>query len=68
MPVGVAGFAAFAAGIAGAVIGMDETWWVGPIARKIGGYGGDVGNELALVFTLVTYVPVRYLELHLVGR
>jgi NCS1 nucleoside transporter family len=68
MPIGIAGLAAFAAGIAGAVVGMDETWWVGPIARKIGDYGGDVGNELALVFTMVTYIPVRYLELKYVGR
>ena len=68
MPIGIAGLAAFAAGIAGAVVGMDETWWVGPIARKIGDYGGDVGNELALVFTLVTYIPVRYVELKYVGR
>ncbi|KAE8441325.1 hypothetical protein EG329_005520 [Mollisiaceae sp. DMI_Dod_QoI] len=68
MPIGIAGLSAFAAGIAGAVVGMDETWWIGPIARKIGDYGGDVGNELALVFTLVTYLPVRYLELHLIGR
>jgi purine-cytosine permease-like protein len=66
MPVGIAGFFAFAAGIAGAVVGMSETWWVGPIAKKLA--GGDVANELALVFTLVTYVPVRYLELHLIGR
>ncbi len=68
MPIGFAGLAAFAAGIGGAVVGMDETWWVGPIARKIGDYGGDVGNELALVFTLVTFVPARYLELKYVGR
>jgi NCS1 nucleoside transporter family len=68
MPIGIAGFLAFAAGIGGAVVGMDETWYVGPIARKIGDYGGDVGNELALVFTLVVYVPVRYLELKYIGR
>lgn len=68
MPVGVAGLTAFAAGIAAAVVGMDETWWVGPIAKKIGTGGGDLGNELSLVFTLVTYFPVRYLELHLIGR
>jgi purine-cytosine permease-like protein len=68
MPIGIAGFLAFAAGIAGAVVGMQETWWTGPIARKIGAYGGDVGNELSLVFTLVTYIPVRYLELKYVGR
>jgi NCS1 nucleoside transporter family len=68
MPIGFAGFAGFAAGIAGAVVGMDETWWVGPIARKIGLDGGDVGNELSLVFTLVAFVPVRYLELKYIGR
>jgi purine-cytosine permease-like protein len=68
MPIGIAGFLAFAAGIVGAVVGMQETWWTGPIARKIGAYGGDVGNELALVFTLVTYIPVRYLELKYIGR
>ena len=68
MPVGIAGLAAFLAGIAGAVVGMAETWWVGPIARMIGDYGGDVGNELALVFTFVVFVPVRYLELKYVGR
>jgi len=36
MPIGISGFAAFAAGIAGAVVGMDEIWWIGPIARNIG--------------------------------
>jgi len=68
LPIGIAGISAFLAGIAGAVVGMDETWWVGPVARKIGDHGGDVGNELALVMTLVTYVPVRMLELKFVGR
>jgi purine-cytosine permease-like protein len=68
MPIGIAGFFAFAAGIAGAVVGMDETWWIGPLARKIGDYGGDIGNELSLVFTLVMFVPVRYLELKYIGR
>jgi hypothetical protein len=29
---------------------------------------GDVGNELALVFTLTTYVQVRYLEPKYKGR
>jgi len=68
MPVGYAGLFAFLAGIAGAIVGMDETWYVGPIAAKIGDFGGDVGNQLALVFTLVAYPPVRYLELKYVGR
>ena len=38
------------------------------ISIKFGPYGGDIGNQLAFVFTLVTYMPARYLELKYVGR
>lgn len=68
MPVGYAGGLAFALGIIGAVLGMSTTWYVGIIAIKIGDYGGDVGNQLAFVFSLFVYVPARYLELKIVGR
>lgn len=70
MPVGWAGGLAFAAGIAGCVVGMSETWYVGALARKIGdpAYGGDIGNELAFLFTLVVFVPARWLEYRSVGR
>lgn len=70
MPVGWAGGLAFAAGIAGCVLGMSETWYVGVLARKIGdpAYGGDIGNELAFAFTLVVYLPARWLEYRRVGR
>jgi purine-cytosine permease-like protein len=47
---------------------MSTTWYVGVIAAKIGDAGGDVGNELAFVFSLVVFIPARYLELKLVGR
>lgn len=47
---------------------MVTTWYVGPVARLIGEDGGDLGNELALVFTFVAYVPVRKLELKYFGR
>jgi hypothetical protein len=33
----------------------------------IGQYGGDLGNELALGFTLVAYPPLRWLEIKLNG-
>lgn len=48
--------------------GMVTTWYIGPIAKKIGEYGGDVANELALVFTLIAYIPLRKLELKKFGR
>jgi purine-cytosine permease-like protein len=68
MPIGFAGLFAFLAGIAGAVVGMDETWYVGVIARPIGTYGGDLGNQLAFVFTLVAYIPARWAEYKFIGR
>lgn len=70
MPVGYAGGLAFAAGIAGCVLGMSETWYVGVLAKKIGdpAFGGDIGNELAFVFTLVVYIPARWAERKYTGR
>jgi len=68
MPIGIAGLTAFLLGIVGCILGMVQTWYVGVIAKKIGEDGGDIGNELAFVFTIVGYIPVRYLELKYLGR
>ena len=68
MPIGYAGLAAFLIGIMGCVMGMVTSWYSGPIAKMIGSYGGDIGNQLAFLFTLIAYVPLRYLERKYVGR
>lgn len=68
LPFGWAGGLAFAVGIAGWVLGMSATWYVGVLASMIGETGGDIGNELALMFTLIVYVPARYLERKYTGR
>ncbi|KAJ5089877.1 hypothetical protein N7532_008561 [Penicillium argentinense] len=68
MPVGYAGLTAFLCGAAGWIVGMVETYYVGVLAAMIGADGGDIANELALVFTTVSYVPLRILELRYVGR
>ncbi|KAL1982088.1 hypothetical protein VTN96DRAFT_1743 [Rasamsonia emersonii] len=68
MPIGLAGLTAFLCGAAGWIVGMVETYYTGAIARMIGDDGGDVGNELALVFTIVSYTPLRKLELKYIGR
>lgn len=68
LPIGIAGLTAFLVGFVGWFIGMVTTWYVGPVAALIGEDGGDIGNELALVFTFVAYVPVRYMELKWMGR
>ena len=62
MPIGIAGLVAFLLGIVGCILGMVQTWYVGVIAVKIGDDGGDIGNELAFIFTLLSYVPLRYWE------
>ncbi|KAK2735948.1 hypothetical protein FQN55_001912 [Onygenales sp. PD_40] len=62
LPPGFAAVAAFFFGVAGVIVGMSQTWFVGPIARKIGESGGDVGFELAFSFTLLSYVVLRTLE------
>lgn len=47
---------------------MVETYYVEALAAKIGADVGDIANELALVFTTVSYLPLRTLELKYVGR
>ena len=68
LPIGGAALFAFLAGWAGAIVGMSQVWWVGPIALKIGGYGGDIGTWLSIGFAGVLFPPLRYLELRMAGR
>ena len=47
----------------GAVMGMAQLWFIGPIGRLIGtGYGGDVGFPLAFAFSSVSYAGLRFVE------
>lgn len=68
LPIGFAGGIAFLCGWAGAILGMDETFYIGVLATKIGEYGGDIGNQLAFIFTIVSFYPLRWLELRIFGR
>ncbi|KIR69474.1 cytosine permease [Cryptococcus bacillisporus CA1873] len=66
LPVGFAAIAAGCCGVAGAVLGMAQVWFIGPIGKKVGGtadpFGGDIGWLLSLAFTAVTYPAFRVLE------
>ena len=64
LPVGVAALGAFCCGVVGAVMGMSQVWFIGPIGKLIGdpAYGGDIGFELAFGFTFVTYCLFRTFE------
>ncbi|GAW25482.1 putative purine-cytosine permease [Rosellinia necatrix] len=69
LPPGFAAISAFAAGVAGAVLGTAQAWFTGPIGRLCGGdIGGDVGFELAFAFAAVTYLGLRSLEKWYFGR
>lgn len=68
LPLGISALTAFLAGWAGAIIGMAQTWYVGPVAEKVGGVGADIGTWLGIGFALVLFPPLRYLELKKFGR
>lgn len=52
--MGAAGIIAGCCGVAGAVVGMAQVWYIGPIASKLGPFGGDLGFEVR--FTLIKHV------------
>ncbi|GAB1318392.1 Vitamin B6 transporter [Madurella fahalii] len=66
LPVGWAASASFLLGWLGAVLGMYQIWYVGPLAMLSG--GADVGVWVGCGFALVTFPPLRWLELVVVGR
>ncbi len=68
LPIGAAALFAWLVGWAGAIIGMYQVWYAGPVALKIGGYGGDIGAWMAIAFAGVVFPPLRYMELKKFGR
>lgn len=65
---GYAATAAFCCGIAGAVVGMNQVYYVGPIARMVGSSYADLGTFLCMGFSGLVYPALRYLELKKFGR
>jgi purine-cytosine permease-like protein len=68
LPLGIGASVAFGLGVVAWCMGMDETWFIGPLAKLIGDYGGDVANEFTFVVTALSYLPARFLELKYFGR
>ena len=46
LPLGVAGVLAGCCGVAGAVVGMAQVYYTGPIAKMITADGADLGFEV----------------------
>lgn len=69
LPPGIAAMVAFLFGVMGAVLGMAQAWFTGPIGKLCGAeYGGDVGFELAFAFSAISYCGLRWLEIRRFGR
>ncbi|KAF8513337.1 permease for cytosine/purines, uracil, thiamine, allantoin-domain-containing protein [Hysterangium stoloniferum] len=68
LPVGLAAIFASCCGIAGAIVAMAQVWYIGPVAATLGPFGGDMGFEFAMIFSGITYPPLRYLEIKRWGR
>jgi purine-cytosine permease-like protein len=66
LPLGISALVSFLAGWAGAILGMHQAWYVGPLAQKAG--LSDIGLWVGCGFAIVSYPPMRWLELKLVGR
>lgn len=68
LPLGIAALISFVVGWVGAVLGMYQVWFVGPVAKLVGETGADVGMWMGCGLALVTFPPLRFLELKMVGR
>ena len=66
MPVGLAALVAFLVGWVGAIMGMYQVYYVGPLASLSG--GADVGMWVGCGFVLLLFPPLRWLELMKFGR
>jgi len=68
LPLGIAACTSFLLGWMGAILGMYQIWYTGPIAKLAGGTGADVGMWVGCGFALITFPPLRWLELKKFGR
>ena len=70
LPPGFAAVVAFCFGVFGAIMGMAQVWWIGPIGKHIGlpDFGGDVGFELSFAFAALSFLGLRYFEKRSFGR
>ncbi|GAA5966675.1 hypothetical protein JCM21900_005649, partial [Sporobolomyces salmonicolor] len=72
LPPGVAALFASFSGAAFCIIGMDQVWYRGPLARSITGAsassGGDIGFETGMAVAAAVFAPARWLERRVFGR
>ncbi|GES61435.1 nucleoside transporter [Aspergillus terreus] len=67
LPMGLAAGMSLVVGCLGAVLGMSQSYFVGPIPKTLA-TPADLGMWLAFGFAAVVYPPLRIVELRVVGR
>lgn len=67
LPFGWGAIGAFAFGFVGAALGMNVSWYGGPIARLIGG-GANIGTELTFAFCAIAFPIFRWMEKRWTGK
>ncbi|KIW16585.1 hypothetical protein PV08_03773 [Exophiala spinifera] len=67
LPLGIAAFVAFCVGWVGAVLGMWQTYFTGPLGKTVG-FGIDLGIPLAFSWSALAYPGLRYLELKFIEK
>ncbi|KAJ5611385.1 hypothetical protein N7510_008104 [Penicillium lagena] len=63
LPLGIAAFVAFVIGWVGAVVSMNQIWFVGPIAKMVGADGSDLGIWVGVSWAMLVFPPLRWVEL-----
>ncbi|KAJ5793978.1 hypothetical protein N7457_000577 [Penicillium paradoxum] len=66
LPLGIAAGVSFLIGWAGAIVGMSQAYYIGPIAQVAG--DADLGLWLGAGFTAVCFPPLRAMEIKFIGR
>ncbi|KAG0664655.1 hypothetical protein C6P46_001251 [Rhodotorula mucilaginosa] len=72
LPPGLAALFASLCGAALVVVGMDQVWFRGPLAKLVTGpdahAGGDIAFETGMAVAAAVYIPARWLERRSFGR
>jgi len=68
LPISLPAMLAGLVGVVGAVLGMSQTWFHGPISTAIAKTNLDLGFELGFIFSGITYPLFRCLELYFVKK
>jgi purine-cytosine permease-like protein len=67
LPIGIAALVAFLVGWVGAVLGMWQAYFTGPLGKLVG-EGIDFGMPVSAGWAGIIYPGLRWLELRIIGR